>query len=314
MRALFVMDPLSTILVNRDSSYVLMLEWQARGGEVWHCLPSDLGVEGGDLVARAGRVQVGPRPEVGRVVDRGLMRASDCDVVLLRTDPPFDMGYVFSTYLLDVAAARTLVVNSPAGVRDATEKLVILRFPDLIPPSIVTRDMARIMAFVDEQGGRAIIKPWDGNGGRGIFLLQRGDRNLASIVETATSEGRRHVVVQAFVPAIDETGDKRILLVDGEPRGAFARIPPGHDHRGNMHVGASVQPCDMDERDRHICSTLAPFLRARGLQFAGIDVIGGLLTEVNVTSPTGIQECTALYGSHIEADLVDVILARRSSR
>jgi glutathione synthase len=310
MRALFVMDPLSSVHVDQDSSYALMLEWQAREGEVWHCGPRDLWSEGDEVFALASRLSVGPRPKVADVLERSKLALSSCSTVFKRTDPPFDMNYIFCTYLLDLAAAaNTVVCNEPAGLRDANEKMIILRFPDLIPETLVTRDMAQIRSFIEEQGGRAVVKPWDGNGGRGIFVLESADKNLGAMIEMSTADGRDYVMVQAYIPDIIN-GDKRILLIDGEPKGAFLRVPPKNDHRGNMHVGAVVKACEMTERDLHICQRLAPYLKEHGLVFTGIDVIGGLLTEVNVTSPTGIQECARLYGSDIAADIVDAVLAR----
>jgi glutathione synthase len=313
MRSLFVMDPLSTIHVDRDSSYALMLAWQARGGEVWHCGPKDLRVEGDALLAEASRLSAGPRPKVADVLERRTLSSREVAVVWKRSDPPFDMGYVFCTYMLDVAARHTLVLNDPAGLRDANEKMAILRFPALTPRTLITREIPRIRAFLADSGGRCVVKPWDGNGGRGVFVLERGDRNLASLMETATRDGRDYVVVQEYLPAVRK-GDKRILLVDGAARGAFLRIPPDDDHRGNMHVGASVEACEMTARDREICDALAPWLREKGLVFAGIDVIGDKLTEINVTSPTGMQECQRLYGSDIAGEVVEAALHRRKSR
>ncbi len=312
MHALFVMDPLSTVRVDQDSSYVLMLEWQRRGGVVWHCGPRDLWGRDGATFAHAARLSVGPKPKVADILEQGELALADCHVVFKRTDPPFDMRYVFSTYLLDQAGPRTVVCNSTQGLRDANEKMIILRFPDLIPATLVSREIEQIHAFLREQGGRAVIKPWDGNGGRGVFVLEESDRNLNALVETSTNDGRTYVMVQAYVPEIDQ-GDKRIILVNGTPEGAFVRIPPKNDHRGNMHVGAIVKACDMTERDHHICIQLAPYLRDNGLVFTGIDIIGDLLTEVNVTSPTGIQECTNLYGSHIESLIIDAVLAAREA-
>ncbi|MEE2827559.1 MAG: glutathione synthase [Myxococcota bacterium] len=309
MRALFVMDPLSTVNVDGDSSYVLMLEWQRRGGEVWHCGPGDLWSTGGKVFAKAAKLSVGPRPKVADLELETTLDLTTCRAVFKRTDPPFDMNYVFCTYLLDLAASQTVVCNAPQGLREANEKMVILKFPDLIPTTLVTRQIEGIRQFVADQGGRAVIKPLDGNGGRGVFVLNSSDRNLGALLEVCTDEEQRYVMVQAFLPEIAQ-GDKRILLVDGVPKGAFLRIPPENDHRGNMHVGALVSPCDMTERDLFICDRLAPYLRENGLIFTGIDVIGGHLTEVNVTSPTGIQECTRLYGSDIAADIVDAVLAR----
>jgi glutathione synthase len=308
MRALFVMDPLSTVHPDQDSSYVLMLEWQKRGGEVWHCGPRDLVVRGDELFARASRLQVGPRPKVADILETAEIGSRSLRAIFKRTDPPFDMGYVFCTYMLDVAAEHCTVVNAPHALRDANEKMVILRFPDLITPTLVTREISDIKAFLAEHG-RAVVKPWDGNGGRGIFVLEEGDRNLNSMLETSTLQGLEHVMVQRHIPEIAD-GDKRIILVDGVPKGAFLRVPPPDDHRGNMHVGAIVKPCELTERDLEICGRLAPYLQENGLIFTGIDVIGDCLTEVNVTSPTGLQECTALYGTDIGADLIDAVLGR----
>jgi glutathione synthase len=310
MRALFIMDPLHTVHVDKDSSYALMLEWQNQGGEAWHCGPNDLWSRGDEVFARARRLSVGPRPKVADVLEETNLSLSSCKAVFKRTDPPFDMNYIFCTYLLDIAERQgAFVCNAAAGIRDANEKMIILAFPDLIPATLVTRDMAKIHSFIEEQGGRAVVKPWDGNGGRGIFVLESGDKNLGAMIETATSDGKEYVMVQAYLADI-VNGDKRILLVEGEPKGAFLRVPPKNDHRGNMHVGATVQPCEMTERDLQICERLAPYLKQRGLVFTGIDVIGGFLTEVNVTSPTGIQECTRLYGTDIAKDIVDAVLAR----
>jgi glutathione synthase len=287
-----------------------MLEWQNQGGEAWHCGPNDLWSRGDEVFARARRLSVGPRPKVADVLEETNLSLSSCKAVFKRTDPPFDMNYIFCTYLLDIAERQgAFVCNAAAGIRDANEKMIILAFPDLIPATLVTRDMAKIHSFIEEQGGRAVVKPWDGNGGRGIFVLESGDKNLGAMIETATSDGKEYVMVQAYLADI-VNGDKRILLVEGEPKGAFLRVPPKNDHRGNMHVGATVQPCEMTERDLQICERLAPYLKQRGLVFTGIDVIGGFLTEVNVTSPTGIQECTRLYGTDIAKDIVDAVLAR----
>jgi glutathione synthase len=308
MRALFVMDPLSTIKVDKDSSYALMLEWQARGGEVLHCLSRHLRLEDGVLAATASRLRVGPKPHMADVLETVDISSRDLDVIWKRTDPPFDMSYIFATYLLDAAAPGCQVVNSPSGLRDANEKMVILRFADIVVPSLVSNDGKAIKRFVQERG-RAVIKPWDGNGGRGIFVLDADDKNLRSMIETSTMQGAEHAIVQEYIPAIAQ-GDKRIILIDGEPRGAFLRVPPADDHRGNMSAGATVEPCEMTDRDRHICATIAPFLRDNGLLFTGIDVIGDWLTEVNVTSPTGLQEIKKLYGTDLAAELVDAVLAK----
>jgi glutathione synthase len=307
MRALFVMDPLSTVLVDRDSSYALMLAWQERGGEVWHCLPTDLSVRGDRVVARASRLRVGPRPKVADVLEEAELPLSSCRVVFQRKDPPYDMAYVYTTWVLDLAAISTRVVNDPRGIRDTNEKIAAMRFPDLQPDTALLRDGGAIRRFLDEHGGRCVIKPWDGNGGRGVFVLDRGDRNLASIIELSTRDGREPAVVQAFLPEVRQ-GDKRILLVDGEPRGAFLRVPADDDHRGNMHVGATVHGTEITARDREICARIGPWLRERGLLFVGIDVIGNCLTEINVTSPTGIQEVRRLTGVDVAAEIVERVV------
>jgi glutathione synthase len=225
----------------------------------------------------------------------------------MRKDPPFHMGYVFSTWLLEMAG--TLVVNDPIGLKNLNEKLwAQIRFAHLQPPTLVANDAVRIKAFAAEHG-RIVLKPWDGNGGRGVLVTQSGDPNLSSMIELLTSEGREYLLAQRYLPGV-VNGDKRILLFDGDPVGAFLRIPTPADHRANMHVGAQVQPCDLDERDRAICAELGPELKERGQVFVGIDVIDGYLTEINVTSPTGIRECNRLYGHKLEADLVDRVAAR----
>lgn len=310
MRALFVMDPLSTIKVDKDSSYALMLAWQERGGEVLHCGTGDLWLDGDRVKAKASRLVVGPKPKVADIVEVVELDVADVDVLWKRTDPPYDLSYVFATWVLDLAALHTRVVNDPRGVRDINEKLFALRLPGLTPPTLVTRDAARIRSFLADHGGRAVIKPWDGNGGRGIFVMEAGDRNIGSMIETSTQGGRIHAVVQAYIPEIAQ-GDKRIILVDGEPRAAFVRMPAPHDHRGNISAGATVHPSEITPRDREICDALRPLLVERKQLFVGIDVIGRYLTEVNVTSPTGLQEVRKFTGLDLAAELVDRALGSR---
>jgi glutathione synthase len=211
-----------------------------------------------------------------------------------------------------MAPATTLVVNDPGHIVLCNEKLWAMAFPDLHPPTLLTRDLRQIRAFAADHD-RIVLKPWDGNGGRGIVVTHAADKNLGSLVELLTDEGRRACIAQAYVPAI-EAGDKRILLFDGEPVGAILRVPGTADHRGNMHVGARVQATELSARDRAICARLGPELARRGMLFVGIDVIGEWLTEINVTSPTGIQEANRLYGLRLEADLVDRVASRLAGR
>jgi glutathione synthase len=222
----------------------------------------------------------------------------------MRKDPPYDLDYYFATLLLERARGQTLIVNDPRGLREANEKLYSLHFPDLIPTTVVTRDAARLRAFLGEQGGEIVVKPLDGCGGRGVFYLHEGDRNIPSLLEMMTDFGRRWTIGQKYLPAA-RAGDKRILLLDGEPIGAVLRVPREDDLRGNLHVGGRPARTTLDERDRAICAAVAPRLRQDGLYFVGLDVIGGFLTEVNVTSPTGVQEVNALEGGQLETRIVE---------
>ncbi len=303
MRHLFVMDPLDRIHVAGDSTYVLMRECTDRGWEVAWCTPDALGVRDGQPFARVttGRVtEHAPWFHPGSTDEQAL---GAFDVVWMRKDPPFDMDYVLATYVLDLVAPPTLVVNEPGGLKLFNEKIWAMRWARFQPPTLLSADKARIHAFVQEQTA-AVLKPWDGNGGRGVLVTRAGDPNLNSMIELLTDEGRQTIIAQGYIERVRD-GDKRILLFDGEPVGAINRIPGASDHRANMHVGASVAATELDARDREICDALGPVLAKTGMLFVGIDVIGGMLTEINVTSPTGIREVNALYGKRLEADLLD---------
>jgi glutathione synthase len=232
------------------------------------------------------------------------------DAVFMRKDPPFDMAFFFATHLLSlIDPAHTLVINDPRGLRDANEKLYALNFPDVIPPSLVTSNMPRLKRFLAELGGEMIVKPLDGAGGAGVFHLHQGDRNLNAILEAATDYGRRPIMAQRYLPEIRQ-GDKRVIVLDGKPLGAVLRVPRDDETRGNIHVGGSTVKTPVTDRDRAICARLAPRLHADGLSFVGLDVIGDWLTEVNVTSPTGIQEINALDGVVLEAQVIDFVEQR----
>ncbi|MDP2314503.1 MAG: glutathione synthase [Pseudomonadota bacterium] len=303
MRSLFVMDPIERLNLAGDSTYMLMRESSARGWPVSWCTPTDLHIRGGRTWARAEAVTtLGEAPHFLREIP-GDVELGEFDLVWMRKDPPFDMEYIFATYLLERVPETTLVLNRPSAVRSYNEKLHTLDFPDLCVDTLVARDRERIVAFANEHE-RIVIKPWDGNGGRGVLVTSARDANLRSMIELLTQEGRQAIFAQRYIPEIVQ-GDKRIILVDGEPVGAMMRVPSGDDHRGNMHAGASVVSSTLDARDREICAAIGPRLREQGLLFAGIDVIGGWLTEINVTSPTGIQEINRLDGVRIEALLLD---------
>jgi glutathione synthase len=308
LRVLYVMDPLARILVDKDTTFAFMLEGERRGHEQYQCGVEDLFVEHALPYASTRRAQV-RRAEIHYVLSEARTAPlAWFDVVFMRKDPPFDLAYFFSTHLLGLVDPRvTLEVNDPRGLREANEKLYALRFPDVIPESLVTADTARLKAFMDGLGGEMIVKPLDGCGGAGVFHVHRRDRNLNAILELSTANGARLVMAQRYLPAVRDEGDKRLIVLAGEPLGAIRRIPREDEHRGNIHVGGQVERAPVDARDREICRRLAPQLAADGLYFVGLDVIGGLVTEVNVTSPTGVQEIDRLDGVCLEARVLDFV-------
>jgi glutathione synthase len=311
LRLLYVMDPLSRVLVDKDTTFAFMLEGQRRGHEQYQCGVEDLSVVRATPRARTRFAEVRTGTPHYTLGEERSAPLSWFDVVLMRKDPPFDLAYFFATHILELADRRTtLVVNDPRGLREANEKLYALHFPDLIPESLVSGDPNLLKAFMDDLGGEMILKPLDGCGGAGIFHLRRADRNLNAILELSTVNGTRLVMAQRYLPAIRTTGDKRVIVLAGEPLGAIARVPQEDEHRGNIHVGGRVERAAVDERDREICRRMAPRLAADGLWFVGLDVIGGLVTEVNVTSPTGVQEIDRLDGVCLEARVLDWIEAR----
>jgi glutathione synthase len=245
-----------------------------------------------------------------RLFEERVLPLDSLDAVFMRKDPPFDMSFFFATHLLQlVDPTKTLVLNDPRGLREANEKLYALRFPDVIPTSLISSDMNRLKEFMHELGGEMIIKQLDGAGGAGVFHLHAGDRNLNAILETSTWNGRRLIMAQRYLPEIRQ-GDKRLIVLDGEPLGAVMRVPREDEHRGNIHVGGTVLKTEVTKRDREIVAALAPSLRADGLYFVGLDVIGDWVTEVNVTSPTGIQEINTLDGVKLEANVIDFVEQR----
>lgn len=309
MKTLVVMDPLDRINVSGDSTYMLMLDLCERGLPVSFCTPSDLRVESGVATATCQAVVVrstAPHFQTQPATDRAL---GDFDVVWMRKDPPFDIDYIFSTYVLELAPPHTRVVNRPASLRTFNEKMAIFRWPQHCVPTLVTSDIPRALRWAREAPGRIVLKPWDGNGGRGVLVSHGDDGNLRSMIELLSFEGKRAIILQHYIPEIAQ-GDKRIILIDGEPAGAILRVPQPGDHRGNMHAGAKVQTCELSAADRRICADLGPVLKEHGLLFVGIDVIGEFLTEVNVTSPTGIQEINRLYGKALHRDINTWLLDR----
>ncbi len=305
MRFLFVMDPVSKVEIHGDTSFALMLEAQAQGHRVDHCLPEDLFLVGGTLHARVRRAKIERDPvEPIQLAQAEDVNLESVDAVWVRKDPPFDTSYLWATQLLERLRGKTLVINDPRGLREANEKLYTCHFAELMPETLVTSHRDRVRAFMSQVGGRAVIKPLDGAGGEGVMALLEGDANIRAIIDTVTHGGRRLAMVQRFLPEYKQ-GDKRILLLEGEPLGAVLRVPQAGDIASNLHMGGSAHAAPLDEADRRIIQAIAPRLRDDGLYFVGIDVIGGKLTEVNVTSPTGIQQMMRLTGENLTATVVE---------
>jgi glutathione synthase len=312
MHLVVIMDPPETVQVDADTSFALMEEAQARGHRVDHCGIADLFFWHGRVGARVRRAKMRRDPNVPPITLAGPedVLLETVDAVLMRKDPPFESNYLWATQLLELARGKTLLVNDPRALRDANEKLYALHFLSCMTDTLVTNDKDRIRAFIGEVGGRAVLKPLSGAGGDGVFLLKDDDLNVNAIIETVTHVGRRVAMVQRFLPEVVK-GDKRILLLDGEPLGAILRVPRKDDVRSNIHVGGTVEASELDDDDRRIIAALAPKLRADGLFFVGLDVIGGRLTEVNVTSPTGIQQMQRLMKQNLSARVIDWLEAHR---
>jgi glutathione synthase len=292
------MDPIERIDIRGDSTFAILLEAQRRGHEIFYYTPQNLALNSGSLLARGSSLALQDKPgDHYKVYDARVEELSEWDVVLLRQDPPFDMAYITSTHLLERIHPKTLVVNDPAHVRNAPEKIWVLDFLDLMPPTLVTRSLEDVQTFRAEHED-IILKPLYGNGGASVFRIRPDDTNLASLVELFQTVFREPFMVQRYLPDVRE-GDKRIILVDGEVAGAINRVPAKDETRSNLHVGGTAKPADLTAREKEICARLAPELKRRGLIFTGIDVIGGFLTEINVTSPTGIRQVKAFGGNDI---------------
>jgi len=303
------MDPMEDINIDGDSSFVLALEAQARGYELFHYGPRQLSFDEGRVVARARPLTV--RREKGHHFTYGDPQMLDLraiDVVLMRQDPPFDMAYITATHILQHIQPGTLVVNDPVSVRNAPEKLLVTHFSDLMPPTLISADTKKIAEF-RQKHGEIIVKPLFGNGGAGVFHLRAEDSNLNALLELFSERSREPVMVQRYVPEV-RAGDKRIILIDGIAAGAVNRVPAAGEARSNMHVGGRPERAGLTPRDLEICAAIGPTLKEQGLVFVGIDVIGDYLTEINVTSPTGLQEINRFDGVCLEALIWDAIEAK----
>ncbi|MBP0001857.1 MAG: glutathione synthase [Cyanobacteria bacterium SID2] len=319
MKIVFILDPIHALDPGHDTTVAFMEAVQKFGHEVWITQAEGLGVVDGKAYGWLSPTQLKPVElqngrwvaaerwyEVGEAIWQPL---ESMDAVLMRTDPPVDVPYLYATYILDyVDPRKTLVLNDPKGLRAANEKMYALQFKNAIPETIVTRDKSVVREFVNQRG-KAILKPLGGKAGEGIFMLHAGDRNLNSLMEVSTNYGRVPIMVQQFLSEAKD-GDKRIILLDGEPLGAVNRIPTGEEFRGNMAVGGRVAEVNITDREREICQQLAPTLKRDGLYFVGIDVIGGYLTEVNVTSPTGIREIDRLNGVRLGETVMQWVFDR----
>ncbi len=305
----FQADPIETMDVANDTTFRLMEEARDRGHDVFHYMPDQLRYQNGRVEALGSFVSVDrEKTDLFTADPQQLIDLRSMDVVWLRQDPPFDMSYVTTTHLLELVSGSTLVVNDPKWVRNFPEKLLVLRFPDLTPPTLITRDTGSIRSFREEYGD-IVVKPLFGNGGAGVFHLTPEDPNLGSLCEMFLDASREPLIIQKYLPEVSE-GDKRIFIIGGEPAGAINRIPAEGEARSNLHVGGIAAPADLKDRDREICATIGPMLREHGQVFVGIDVIGGWLTEINLTSPTGIPQLEQFEETNAAALIWDTVEAQ----
>lgn len=307
------MDPFEGLVWDKDTSFAFMRAAARRGHEVWHCLLHHLGHRGRAVHARARRLGVHAGPPFLTAEEERTLELVDFDAIFLRKDPPFDVPYLRATQQLDLVNDRVFVMNDPRGLRDANEKLFTFQFAEHMPRTLVSSDRDALLAFVDEVGGTAVLKPLDGAGGSGVVVLAKGDKNCRSLVDVWTDEGRRPALVQEYQPAV-RTGDKRVLVLDGAPLGAILRVPREDDVRANIHAGGNVVPTELTAREAALVADVGPALRRHGLWFVGLDLIGERLIEVNVTSPTGIQELSRFVGRPVEDDVIAWVEARSIER
>ena len=308
LRIGYVIDPIERLDFKKDTTLALMRESQKRGFQNYTITTANLFLENDKPKAQAERTELNG-PDNYRVIEKALMALEDFDVILMRKDPPFDVEYIMATYILDrLSDSNTIVLNNPRSLRDLNEKVMVSGFPSIVPPNLLTSSISRALEFA-EKHGKVVVKPTNMMGGQSIYILQKGDPNITVILEDMTRRGTRYVVLQKFLPEISEEGDQRILLINGKPIDyGVARMPIDGDHRGNLVCGAKASGFKLTARHRTICDTLRPYLIQKGLFFVGIDVIGGLLTEVNITSPTGILEIDKIHGVNVAQTFFDTLL------
>ena len=309
MRFLFVMDPAETMHPAKDTSFAFLRSAGRRGHACFHCLPRHLANEAKNVRARVRPIRVSDAAPHVALGDEETLELAELDAVFVRKDPPFDPAYLHLTHQLDLVKDRVLVLNDPRSIRDAHEKLFAFQFSEWMPRSLVTARPSDVVAFVEAVGGQAVLKPIDGAGGAGVVVLRSDDRNTRSLADVWTDEGKRLTLVQEYEPAV-RVGDKRVIVLDGAPIGAILRVPREDDVRANIHAGGNVQPSELTPRERELVAAVGPRLSAHGLFFVGLDLIGERLIEVNVTSPTGIQELSRFSGLPVEDDVIAWVEAR----
>jgi glutathione synthase len=313
MRFLFVMDPAETMTADKDTTFAFLRGAQALGHTSFHCLPQHVSLRGPDGFASARPIRVGATPPIAELGAPERLELSELSAIFIRKDPPFDAAYLYLTQQLDRVKDRVLVVNDPRGIRDANEKLFAFNFHEHTPRSLVSAIPRDILQFVEEVGGHAVLKPLDGAGGSGVVTLSHGDRNARSLVDVWTHEGKRLAIVQEYQPAV-RVGDKRVLVLDGKPLGAILRVPREDDVRANIHAGGTVVPTELTPGEAAVVAAVGPKLVEHGLYFVGLDLIGEKLIEVNVTSPTGIQELGRFLGRPVEQDVIRWVEAKVAAR
>lgn len=306
LKIAFLMDPLERIDIHRDTTYLIMWEAQRRGHSIFHLLPHNIYIDKKRVMGSILNVRL-QKGERWFCFDKGEdTDLKEMDVIFMREDPPFDMDYLYSTYLLGFIEKDLFIMNSPRGIREANEKLYAFNFPEIIPESIVTNKIERLKVFQKKVGGRMVVKPLNGCGGKGVFAIFSGDKNMNAILEMVTNYEKDQILGQRYIPEVRE-GDKRLILLNGEPIGAVNRVPSEDEHRGNIHVGASCEKTPITERDLYISNLISDRLKEDGLYLVGLDIIGGFVTEINVTSPTGVQEINNLNGVRLEEKIVDFV-------
>ena len=306
LKMAFIMDPVGTINTEKDTTFVLMLEAQARGHEVWYLELKDMFVKEAQAFGNATQISLERSEDFYKLGDTQTLPLESFDAVWMRKDPPVNNDFLYATYILSlIDENKTKVLNNPTGIRESNEKLYSLFFPEIIPQSIVTKNIRQLEEFLSEAGGQIVVKPLDGHGGEGIFYVREGDRNANVILESITKFGTEYVIGQKFIEKVSE-GDKRIIILNGEPLGAVLRVPkPGGEFRSNFHSGGSPAKSELTQRDLEICEAIGPRLRKDGLYLVGLDVIGGYVTEINTTSPTGVQEINNLDGVKLETQIIE---------